>query len=152
VQAEAHAAQRQTVQLNRRIQDWDAKLKEEQPNNIAALQENKRVRTCRPPHWQRERTLLTVLVCRRSQETEQERENMLAQYKAGLAKFEESSASQSAAQAVEEKQAIEEELKQHERILRKLRVGRIMPETIVTLVCTDGFGNCTGTYRQGDYG
>ena len=49
MQAEAHAAQKQTVQLNRRIQDWDAKLKEEQPNNIAALQENKRVRTCRLP-------------------------------------------------------------------------------------------------------
>lgn len=51
---------------------------------------------------------------------------MLAQYNAGLAKFEESSASQNAAAAVEEKQAIEEELKQHERILRKLRVGRLM--------------------------
>lgn len=48
---------------------------------------------------------------------------MLAQYKAGLAKFEEASASQSAAAAVEEKQAIEDELKGHERILRKLRVS-----------------------------
>ncbi len=63
MQAEAHVAQKQTVQLNRRIQDWDAKLKEEQPNNIAALQENKRVRTAVRTRWQRDRTLLTVLVC-----------------------------------------------------------------------------------------
>ncbi|GAA5878546.1 hypothetical protein JCM3774_000102 [Rhodotorula dairenensis] len=102
-EGEAHAAQKQTVQLNRQIQNWDAKLKEEQPNNIAALQDNKR-------------------------ETEQERENMLAQYKAGLAKFEESSASQSAVAAVEEKQAIEEELRGHEKILKKLR-DRIAKET-----------------------
>ncbi|GAA5952187.1 hypothetical protein JCM8115_003527 [Rhodotorula mucilaginosa] len=120
-EAEAHAAQRQTVQLNRRIQDWDAKLKEEQPNNIAALQENKR-------------------------ETEQERENMLAQYKAGLAKFEESSASQSAAQAVEEKQAIEEELKQHERILRKLR-ERIDKETTAEATARAHFDKLAGTRK-----
>lgn len=122
MQAEAHTAQKQTVQLNRRIQDWDAKLKEEQPNNIAALQENKRVGTavCRSAAG----TSLTVFFGQRSQETEQERENMLAQYNGGLAKFEESSTSQNAAEAVEEKQAIEEELKQHEKILKKLRVGR----------------------------
>ncbi|BGP23866.1 DNA repair protein rad18 [Rhodotorula toruloides] len=53
------AAQKRTLQLNRSIQQWDAQLTEEQPNNIAALQENKR-------------------------ETEAERENALAQYKAGL--------------------------------------------------------------------
>ncbi|GAA5986925.1 hypothetical protein JCM10908_000953 [Rhodotorula pacifica] len=102
-EAAAHAAQKQTVQLNHQIQNWDAKLKEEQPNNIAALQENKR-------------------------ETEQERENMLAQYNAGLANFEKSPASQGAAEAVEEKQAIEEELKGHEKILKKFR-ERVAKET-----------------------
>ncbi len=72
---------------------------------------------------------------------------MLAQYKAGLAKFEESSTSQNAAEAVEEKQAIEEELKQHERILRKLRVGR-RTVMITTLACTDGVGIAQGRIDQ----
>lgn len=43
-QAKFASAQKRILQLNRSIQQWDAQLTEEEPNNIAALQENKRVR------------------------------------------------------------------------------------------------------------
>lgn len=108
------------VTLNRRIADWDAKLQEEQPNNIAALQENKRVSA-------------SIAVISRAaepltplndpvQETEQERENALAQFKAGMENLNASPENQNAQATVDELRGLEEQLKKKDKLIQQIQV------------------------------
>lgn len=108
------------VTLNRRIADWDAKLQEEQPNNIAALQENKRV------------SASTAVISRAAepliplsdpvQETEQERENALAQFKAGMENLNASPENQNAQATVDELRGLEEQLKKKDKLIQQIQV------------------------------
>ncbi|BGP39124.1 Structural maintenance of chromosomes protein 6 [Rhodotorula kratochvilovae] len=87
-------AQTRTHQLNRVISDCTAKLEEEQPNNIAALTENKR-------------------------ETEEELENATRQYAAGAEAHERSGVNSEAQAAVEEKNKLENKIKKNEGLVRQ---------------------------------
>ncbi|GAA5938070.1 hypothetical protein JCM10213_000824 [Rhodosporidiobolus nylandii] len=91
-QAQSQAQQRMR-QLNNQIATWDAKLKEEQPNNIAALQENKR-------------------------ESEQELESAQSQFQAGKEAFDRQTGN--IEPVVEEKREIEAKIKKAEKILGQI--------------------------------
>ncbi|GAA5889489.1 hypothetical protein JCM8208_001041 [Rhodotorula glutinis] len=85
-------AQNRTHKLNRVISDCTAKLEEEQPNNIAALQENKR-------------------------ETEEELENVVAQYTAGVEAHNREAVDSEAQAAVEAKVKLEQKIKKNENLI-----------------------------------
>ncbi|GAA6051233.1 hypothetical protein JCM3770_005883 [Rhodotorula araucariae] len=87
-------AQARTHQLNRVIGECTAKLEEEQPNNIAALTENKR-------------------------ETEEELENATRQYAAGAEAHERSGIDSNAQAAVQEKNKLENKIKKNEGLVRQ---------------------------------
>ncbi|GAA5984902.1 hypothetical protein JCM11641_003620 [Rhodosporidiobolus odoratus] len=86
-------AQQRMRGLNQKIANWDAKLREEQPNNIAALQENKR-------------------------EAEAELENAQAQFRAGKEQFDLQTGNN--APIVDERKEIETTIRKAEKIAAQL--------------------------------
>ncbi|GAA5994173.1 DNA repair protein SMC6 [Rhodotorula paludigena] len=87
-------AQRRTLNLNRIIAECTAKLQEEEPNNIAALTENKR-------------------------ETEEELQNVTNQYTAGLAAYQRDGQDSNAEALVTEKRELEATIKKREALVRQ---------------------------------
>ncbi|GAA5854087.1 hypothetical protein JCM9279_004378 [Rhodotorula babjevae] len=85
-------AQKRTHQLNRVINECTAKLEEEQPNNIAALQENKR-------------------------ETEEELASAVSQFQAGAEANERDAVNSEAQAAVEAKVKLENKIKKNENLI-----------------------------------
>ncbi|TNY22116.1 RecF/RecN/SMC [Rhodotorula diobovata] len=89
---ESKRAQSRMLQLNNVIRDCTAKLEEEQPSNIAALQENKR-------------------------ETEEELDNATRQYTAGLEAHEREGVNSEVQAVVEAKHELEAKIKKNEKLL-----------------------------------
>lgn len=121
-------AQRRTHQLNRTISDCTAKLEEEQPNNIAALQENKRVRPLLPRREPSFLALAASLIPRhRPQETEDELASAISQFTAGAEANEREGVDSEASAAVEAKVKLEAKIKKNENLISQTAVRSLPP-------------------------
>lgn len=117
------------LQLNNVIRDCTAKLEEEQPSNIAALQENKRVR-CRFLSRFPCRCGVAHSVLAPPQETEEELDNATRQYTAGLEAHEREGVNSEVQAVVEAKHELEAKIKKNEKLLAQTAVRFLAPLTL----------------------
>jgi hypothetical protein len=112
------AGRQKISQLNRQIEKATDKLHEDEPTNIAAIEDAKRVRSS-SLFLPRVSFLISVLHAR-SQEAAEELESSLAQYEAGLADYKRSK--EAMEPIITRKHEVEDELKAADKLLRSVVV------------------------------